>query len=107
MVEPGWKESNEAKFLAVDWYKEEEDDINQRVRFILTYTDDWLQKRTRGSISEPPVEVTSSLEPPHSDISFSPVAGDTAIPDMRQRSPPQPQAMAPRTRSRSKLEDSE
>ena len=99
MVEPGWKESDKAKFLAVDWYKEEEDDINRRVRFILTYTDDMLQKRTRGSINEPPVEVTSSLEPRHSDISFSPVAGDTTIPDMRERSPPQMQPTAPRTRS--------
>ena len=42
MVEPDWKESNEVKSLVVDWYKEEEDDINWRARFILTYTDDWL-----------------------------------------------------------------
>lgn len=28
MVEPGWKESNEMKSLAVDCYKDEEDDIN-------------------------------------------------------------------------------
>ena len=46
MVELGWKESDETRFLVVDWYKEEEDDINWRVRFILTCTDDWLQKRT-------------------------------------------------------------
>ena len=102
MVEPGWRESHEANFLTVDWNKEEEDDINRRMRFILTYTDDWLQQRTRGSTSEPPVEVTSSLELPLSDVSFSPVAGDTVILDTRERSPLQPRTTAPRTRSRSK-----
>ena len=37
MEEPGWKESNELKFLAVDWHKEEDDNVNRRMRFILTY----------------------------------------------------------------------
>ena len=46
IVEPDWNESNEMKSLAVDWYKEEEDDINWMAKFILTYTYDWLQKRT-------------------------------------------------------------
>lgn len=55
--------------------------------FILTYTYDWLEKRTRGIISEPLTEVTSSLEPLHSDISFSPIVGDTSILDMKERSP--------------------
>ncbi len=79
LVEPGWKKLEKARFLVVDWFKEEEDDINRRIRFILTYMDDWLQQRARRSIREPPVEVTSSLEFFQSDISSPPVAGDTVI----------------------------
>ena len=40
IVKPGWEESSEAKSLVVDWNKEEEDDINLRARFILTFTND-------------------------------------------------------------------
>jgi hypothetical protein len=46
MIEPGWQETNATQSLTFDWSKEEEDDINMRARFILSCTDDWLQKRT-------------------------------------------------------------
>lgn len=42
IVEPGWEESSELKSLAFNWNKDEEDDINLRARFLLTFTDDWL-----------------------------------------------------------------
>ena len=70
----------------------------------MTYTDDWLQKKAREVINEPPTEVTSSLEPLHSDISFSPIAGNTSFLDRKEGSPPRLQATAPRTRSQSKSE---
>jgi len=90
MVEPNWRKSHEANFFIVDRNKEEEDDINQRMRFILTYTNEWLQQRTQGSTSQPPVEVTSSLQLPLSDVSFSPVASGTIILGTREKSPLKP-----------------
>ena len=46
IIEPIWKESSEMKSLAVDWNKDEEDHINLRTRFILTYTNNWLQRKS-------------------------------------------------------------
>ena len=102
MIEPGWRELNEIKSLAIDWYKDEEDDIILRARFILTYMDDWLQKKAREVSNEPPAKVTSSLEPLHSDTSFSPIGGSTSFSERKEGSPPRLQATAPRTRSQSK-----
>ena len=81
IVEPGWEESSETKSLAVDWSKDEEDDVNLRARFILTYTDDWLQRKSQGIINEPHAKVISSSKPLQFDIPFSPIVGNTLVPN--------------------------
>ena len=81
IVELGWEESSELKFLAVDWNKDVEDDINLRSRFILTFTDDWLQRKKKRIINEPSVEVISFPKSLQSDISLSPVVGNILVPN--------------------------
>ena len=102
IVEPSWEESNELKFLAVDWNKDEEDDINLRARFILTFTDDWLQRKNRRIINEPSTEVISFPESLQSDTPLSPVVGNILALDKQMKFPPHFQAMAPRKISQSK-----
>ena len=53
MIELVWEESNESKSLVVDWNQDEEEDIDLRARFILTYIDDWLKKKRKGIFNEP------------------------------------------------------
>lgn len=89
LVEPEWEESNETKFLTVDWSKEEDDDINWRARSILTYTDDWLQRKRTGNINESSTKVISLSEPLQSDIPLSHVAGDTLASNKKIKFPSQ------------------
>ena len=81
IVELGWEESSELKFLAVDWNKDVEDDINLRSRFILTFTDDWLQRKNKRIINEPSVEVISFPQSLQFDTLLSLVAGSILVPD--------------------------
>ena len=81
IIELGWEESNELKFLAVDWSKYEEDDTNLRARFILTFTNDWLQRKNTKIINEPSVEVISFPESLPSDTPLSPIVGNTLVQD--------------------------
>ena len=102
IVEPGWEESSELKFLAVDWNKDVEDDINLRSRFILTFIDDWLQRKNKRIINEPSTEVISFPESLQSDIPLSPIVGNILVLDKQKKSPPHLQTTTPRTRSQSK-----
>ena len=69
------------KFLAVDWSKDEEDDINLRARFILTFTDDWLQRKGKGIINKPSSGVISFPKSLPSNIPLSPIAGNILAQD--------------------------
>lgn len=103
MIEPSWEESNESKSLVVDQNYDEEEDINLRARFILTYTDDWLKKQSKKVFNEPSSGVVSFFEPSTSDIQLlSPITGSVLARGKKKRMPTHIQNMAPRTKSQAK-----
>ena len=88
MVEPSQEESNEAKSISVDWNQDEEEDINLRARFILTYIYDQLKKQSKKFGNELSLGVVSFSKPSTSNTQLlSPIVGSVLAQGEQKRKP--------------------